>query len=71
MILYDGADFTADDLESISKMLEAELALAFSAIDLLDEDDDKNRSEIIKNVLCLGMPASVQRVINKKNNKNK
>ena len=69
-LLYDGADFTADDLESISKMLEAELALAFSAIDLLDEDDDKNRSEIIKNILCLGMPASVQRVINKKNNKN-
>ena len=69
VLLYDGADFTADDLESISKMLEAELALAFSAIDLLDEDVDKNRSEIIKNVLCLGMPASVKRVLESKKDK--
>jgi hypothetical protein len=69
VLLYDGADFTDDDLLSISKMLEAELAMALSAIDLLDEDADKNRAEIIKNILCLGMPASVQRVIKKKNEK--
>lgn len=66
VLLYEGKDFTRDDVESISKMLEAELSLAFSAIELLDDDNDKNRSEIIKNILCLGMPSSVQRVCNKK-----
>ena len=60
--LYDGKDFSDDDLLSISKMLEAELSIAFSAIELLDDDSDKNRSEIIKNILCLGMPASVERI---------
>ena len=69
VLLYGGADFTDDDLLSISKMLEAELAMALSAIDLLEGDLDKNRAEIIKNILCLGMPASVQRVIKKKNEK--
>lgn len=68
--LYDGKDFTDDDFLSISKMLEAELALAFSALELLDEDGDKNRSEIIKNILCHGMPASVERICKKKD-KNK
>lgn len=66
VLLYGAQDFTANDLESISKMLEAELSLAFSAFELLDDDKDKNRSEIIKNILCLGMPASVQKVCNKK-----
>ncbi len=66
VILYDGKDFTDDDLVSISMMLEAELALALSAIDLLDNDCDKTRSEIIKNILCLGMPASVKRICKKK-----
>ena len=65
--LYEGKDFTDDDLISISKMLEAELSLAFSAVELLDDDDDKNRSEIVKNILCLGMPASVERICKKKN----
>ena len=64
--LYDGKDFSDDDLLSISKMLEAELSIAFSAIELLDDDSDKNRSEIIKNILCLGMPASVERICKKK-----
>ena len=64
--LYDGEDFGDDDLLSISKMLEAELSIAFSAIELLDDDSDKNRSEIIKNILCLGMPASVERICKKK-----
>ena len=64
--LYGGKDFSEDDLISISKMLEAELALAFSAIELLDDDGDRNRSEIIKNVLCFGMPASVDRICKKK-----
>ncbi|MBO7326473.1 MAG: hypothetical protein J6U74_03070 [Clostridia bacterium] len=64
--LYDGEDFGDDDLLSISKMLEAELSIAFSAIELLDDDGDKNRSEIIKNILCLGMPASVERLCKKK-----
>lgn len=71
VLLYNGKDFSADDLESISKMLEAELALALSAFELLDDDFDKNRSEIVKNVLCLGMPASVKRVCNKKEKDNK
>ena len=69
--LYDGKDFTDDDLVSISKMLEAELSLAFSAIELLDDDNDKNRSEIVKNILCLGMPASVERICKKKTKKEK
>lgn len=66
--LYEAKDFTPDNLISISKMLEAELSLAFSAIELLDDDADKNRSEIIKNILCNGMPASVKRVCDKINN---
>ena len=64
--LYDGKDFSEDDLLSISKMLEAELSIAFSAIELLDDDTDKNRSETIKNILCLGMPSSVERICKKK-----
>ena len=68
--LYSGNSFTEDDLLSISKMLEAELALAFSALELLDDDADKNRSEILKNILCLGMPQSVERIC-KKTDKNK
>ncbi len=63
--LYSGKNFTDEDLISISKMLEAELSIAFSAIELLDEDGDHNRSEIIKNILCLGMPASVERICKK------
>jgi hypothetical protein len=69
--LYSGKDFTDDDLISISKMLEAELALAFSALELLDDDGDKNRSEIIKNILCLGMPARVEKVCNDQNKNDK
>ena len=65
MLLYDAENFSEDNLISISKMLEAELALALSAIDLLDEDSDKTRSEIIKNILCLGMPQSVKKVCDK------
>lgn len=64
VLLYNGEDFSEDNLISISKMLEAELALAFSAIELID-DSDKNREEIVKNILCLGMPASVERVCKK------
>ena len=67
VLLYDGADFTEDNLISISKMLEAELSLAFSAIELI-EDEDKNREEIVKNILCLGMPASVERICKKLTN---
>ena len=66
VLLYEAKDFSDDDFESISKMLEAELSLAFSALELLDDDKDKNRSEIIKNILCMGMPASVKRVCDKK-----
>ena len=69
--LYSSKNFSDEDLISISKMLEAELAIAFSALELLDDDADKNRSEIVKNILCLGMPASVERICKKidKNNK--
>ena len=69
VLLYNGEDFTEDNIISISKMLEAELAMALSATELLDEDFDKNRSEIIKNILCLGMPASVARICDKYINK--
>lgn len=65
VLLYNAENFSEDNLISISKMLEAELALALSAIDLLDEDSDKTRSEIIKNILCLGMPQSVKKVCDK------
>ena len=65
VLLYNREDFSEDNLVSISKMLEAELSLALAAIDLLEDDADKTRSEIIKNILCLGMPASVKRVCNK------
>ncbi len=63
--LYGARDFSEDNIISISKMLEAELALALSAVDLLDDGADRSRSEIVKNVLCLGMPASVRRVCDK------
>ncbi len=66
--LYGGEDFSPDNLISISKMLEAELAIACSAVDLAD-DGDGNRTEIIKNILCLGMPASVKRVCEQYGNK--
>ena len=64
VLLYNGEDFSEDNLISISKMLEAELSLALSAIELID-DDDKNREETVKNILCLGMPGSVKRVCDK------
>lgn len=60
--LYGKGGFTPDNIESISSMLEAELSLALAALDLLDTDADTNRREIIRNVFCLGMPASVKRV---------
>lgn len=65
VLMYGGEKFDEDNITSISKMLEAELALALSAIDLLDDDKDRDRSEIIKNILCLGMPASVRRICDK------
>lgn len=65
VLMYGGEKFDEDNITSISKMLEAELALALSAIDLLDDDKDLLRSEIIKNILCLGMPASVRRICDK------
>lgn len=65
VLLYGNGGFSEENLISISKMLEAELSLAFSAIELID-DEDRNRSEIIKNILCLGMPDSVRRVCDKK-----
>lgn len=68
VLLYGGEDFSEDNLISISKMLEAELSLALSAIELID-DEDKNREEIVKNILCLGMPQSVKRVCYRLNNK--
>ena len=69
VLLYGGEQFDDDAITSITKMLEAELALALSAIDLLDSDGDANRCEIIKNILCLGMPASVKRVLESKKDK--
>ncbi len=65
VLMYGGEKFDEDNVTSISKMLEAELALALSAIDLLDDDKEQGRSEIIKNILCLGMPASVRRICDK------
>lgn len=69
VLLYGGEDFSESDTRSISMMLEAELAMAFSAIELLEDDLDRSRSEIIKNILCLGMPASVRRICDKHINK--
>ncbi len=62
VLLYGGEEFTPDNILSISSMLEAELSMALDALDLLDADEDRNRSEIIKNILCLGMPGSVKRI---------
>ena len=70
VLLYSEQDFTDDNLISIAKMLEAELAMVYSAVELID-DEDKNRSEIIKNILCLGMPARVDKVCNNQNKKEK
>lgn len=69
VLLYSGDDFSEDNLKSISMMLEAEMAMVCAAIDLLDEDADINRREIVRNILCAGMPASVKRVCDKKKEK--
>ena len=68
VLLYGGEDFTPDNLKSISSMLEAEMSLVCSALDLLDDDTDKNRSEVIKNILCIGMPSGVKRICEKQKN---
>ena len=68
VLLYNEENFTEDNLISISKMLEAELAMVYSAVELID-DEDKNRTEIVKNILCLGMPARVEKVCNKTDKK--
>lgn len=62
VLLYGEDGFTEENVKSISDMLEAELSMALDALDLLDEDGDRDRGEIIKNILCLGMPASVSRI---------
>lgn len=61
--LYAGADFDGENLVSLSAMLEAELAQADAAFDLIDTDSDINRQEIIKNVLRAGMPQQVKKVL--------
>ena len=61
--LYGGADFDEDNLISITYMLEGELASADAAFDLLDTDGDINRREILKNILCLGMPCRVKNIL--------
>ena len=66
VLLYGGKSFSDEELISISMMLEAELSMALSALELID-DLDKNRVEVAKNILCIGMPASVKRVLEKKN----
>ena len=48
-------------------MLEGELALADAAFDLLDTDGDVNRREVLKNILCLGMPSSIKKILYGKN----
>ena len=65
--LYDGADFDEENLVSITYMLEGELALADAAFDLLDTDGDVNRREVLKNILCLGMPSSIKKILYGKN----
>lgn len=65
--LYGGEDFSEDNLLSITYMLEGELAMADAAFDLLDTDGDVSRREILKNILCLGMPQSVKKILYGKN----
>ena len=65
VLLYGGEDFTPDNLKSISSMLEAEMALVCSALDLLDDDADNSRREVIKKILCIGMPSGVKRICEK------
>ena len=69
--LYGGADFDEDNLISITYMLEGELASADAAFDLLDIDGDVNRREILKNILCLGMPKSAKKILYGRNGEKK
>lgn len=69
--LYGGADFDEDNLISITYMLEGELASADAAFDLLDTDGDVNRREILKNILCLGMPKSAKKILYGRNGEKK
>ena len=66
--LYGGADFDEENLVSITYMLEGELAAADAALDLLDTGADMNRCEILKNILCLGMPCRVKKILYGKKN---
>ena len=66
--LYGGADFDGENLVSLSAMLEAELAMADAAFDLLDTESDRNRQEIIRNVLREGMPQRVKKILYTKKN---
>ena len=66
--LYGGADFDEQNLISITYMLEGELAMAESAFDLLNTDSDVCRREILKNILCLGMPGRVKKILYCKKN---
>lgn len=65
--LYESQDFDEENLVSITCMLEGELALAEAAFDLLDTDGDINRREVLKNILCYGMPKSVKKILYGKN----
>lgn len=65
--LYGKDGFDEDNIKSISSMLEAELSLALDALDLLEIDGDVNRREIIRNILCLGMPGNVKRICERRN----
>lgn len=66
VLLYDGKDFTEEELTSISYMLCGELDYAANAFDLVD-DENTDRVEIIKNILHIGMPEAAKKILQKKN----
>lgn len=66
VLLYDGKDFSEEELTSISYMLCGELDNAANAFDLVD-DENTDRVEIIKNILYIGMPEAAKKILQKKN----
>ncbi len=62
-LLRYGGPIPAEDKESIKDALISGLVDLETVFDLLPDDADSARQEILKNILYLGMPATLQRVL--------
>ena len=61
--LIYGSSLSTEDREGIKDALTLTLCDLEKAFDLLDADDDPTRKEILHNILYLGMPHALERVL--------